>query len=173
MIWADVIVALILFFSLVGGFTSGVVKSFFSLLIAIIAIPLTGVFYHILTNVFSFLPGENWDGFVGFFVMLIIISIILYIIFLLPRKIIEKVWQGGCIFRLVGGVLGILNSAIGLTLFGLVVLTYPVFGWLERAVSQSVILPWLVTHFTFVAAMLPELFRAPVSQIVSIKTLKI
>ena len=85
--------------------------------------------------------------------------IILYFIFLLPRKIIQKIWKKGILFRLVGAVLNILGTMIGLTLFALVLRAYPIFDWLERWVSGSGVLMWLVDTFGFVQSMLPELFR--------------
>ena len=43
--------------------------------------------------------------------------------------------------------------------FTLVLGAYPIFGWLEQAVTGSVILNWLVVHLSFVQAVLPEVFR--------------
>ena len=72
-------------------------------------------------------------------------------------------------FRLAGGVLNIFGACIGMAVFTLVVRAFPIFDWLERFVSSSAILMWLVDKFGFVPAMLPEVFRnAP--QIVTIIT---
>ena len=89
-IWVNILAVLVLFFSFTGGLKEGAVKNFFSLIALIIAIPLTRVSYHLLATILSFLPGENWENFVGFFVTLALISIILYFVFLLPRKFIQK-----------------------------------------------------------------------------------
>ena len=159
MIWVDIVVAIILVLSLVGGLKEGAVKSFFSLLALIIAIPLAGISFHLLANIISFIPGEDWESFVGFFITLALISVILHFIFLLPRKFIQKAWNKGGLFRLTGGVLNIFNSAIGMVVFALLVLAYPIMGWLERAVTESSILTWLITHLSFVQAMLPDIFQ--------------
>lgn len=167
MIWVSIIAALILFFSFIGGFKEGAVKNFFSLIALLIAIPLTGISYRLLANLLSFIPGENWENFIGFFITLALISIILYFVFLLPRKLIQKAWGKGVFFRLIGGALNIFNAAIGLTVFTLVLQAYPIFRWLEQAVMGSGVLTWLVVHLSFVQAMLPELLRQAATPIVA------
>jgi len=162
MIWVNILVGLVLFFSFLGGLKEGAVKPFFSLIALLIAIPLTGISYRLLATALSFLPGEDWENFVGFFVTLAMISIILYFVFLLPRKLIQKTWNKGVLFRLIGSALNIFNSAIGLVVFTLLVRAYPIFGWLERVVTDSSVLTWLVVNLSFVQAMLPEVFQAAV-----------
>jgi len=95
MIWVSIITSLILFFSFIGGLKEGAVKNFFSLIALLIAIPLTGISYRLLANALSFIPGENWGNFIGFFITLALISIILHFVFLLPRKLIQKAWKRG------------------------------------------------------------------------------
>jgi len=162
MIWVNILVGLVLFFSFIGGLKEGAVKHFFSLIALLIAIPLTGISYRLLATVLSFLPGEDWKNFVGFFVTLALISIILYFVFLFPRKLIQKTWNKGVLFRLIGSALNIFNSAIGLVVFTLLVRAYPIFGWLEQVVTDSSVLTWLVVNLSFVQAMLPEVFQVAV-----------
>jgi len=159
MIWVNIIASLILLFSLIGGFREGAVKQLFYLIALFIAIPLAGISYHLLANLLSFIPGENWENFLGFFIMLALISVILHFVFLLPRRFAQKVWKKGLLFRLIGAALNIFNAAIGMVVFTLVLGAYPIFGWLEQAVTGSGILTWLVAHLSFVQAMLPEVFR--------------
>ena len=154
--WFDIIVIIILIITFFGGMKEGAVKNFFSLIALIIAIPLAGLSYHLIANLLSFLPGTNWENFFGFFVTMGIISVILHLIFLLPRKIIQKIWKKGILFRLLGGVLNIFGASIGMAVFTLVLRAYPIFDWLERWVSSSAILMWLAENIGFVPAMLPE-----------------
>ena len=167
MIWVNILAVLILFFSLIGGLKEGAVKSFFSLIALIIAIPLTGISCHLLTNILSFLPRENWENFVGFFVTLVLINIILHFVFFLPKRFIQKAWDKGILFRLIGGILNILNTAIGMVLFALLVQAYPIIRWLERAVAGSSVLAWLVVQLSFVQAMLPKMLQTDVFYITS------
>ncbi|MFC1901590.1 CvpA family protein [Chloroflexota bacterium] len=155
----DLLVIIILVLSFIGGMKEGAIKSFFSLLALIIAIPLTGLSYHLLAAALSFLPGSNWENLVGFFITMAIISVILQLILLLPRKFLQKIWKKGCLFRLLGGIFKVSDAGIGLTVLTLVLMTYPIFDWLASWVSGSGVLMWLVTKFGFVPAMLPELFQ--------------
>ena len=84
---ANIFAAFILFFSFIGGLKDGAVKSFFSLISLLIAIPLSGIFYNLIARVLSFLPGENWENFVGFFITFGIISLTLFFVFFWPRTI--------------------------------------------------------------------------------------
>jgi uncharacterized membrane protein required for colicin V production len=160
--WVDIVVIIILILSFIGGLKEGAVKHFFSLVALFIAIPLTGLSYHLIATILSFLPGTNWENFVGFFITMAIISVILHFIFLLPRKFIQKIWKKGCLFRLLGGILSLFGVTIGLSVFTLVLRAYPIFDWLERWVSSSGVLMWLVDKFGFVQAMLPEVFHEAV-----------
>lgn len=159
MIVIDIIIVIILVFAFIGGLIEGAVKSFFRLLGFIIALPLTGVLYPLLANVLSFLPGKNWENFISFIIILTILSIILYLVFYIPRKFIEKISIEIGILRLIGGCLNILNSAIGMVVFTLLVQAYPVMGWLEDVVTQSNVLTWLLMHLQFVRVLLPEIFQ--------------
>ena len=159
MILVNVIAVIILILSLFGGLKEGAVKNFFNLLVHIIAIPIAGYSYRLIAIVISFLPGENWENFVGFFIALALASVVMHFIFFLPRRIIQKLWKKGLLYRLIGGALNIVNAGIGMTVFALALGAYPIFDWLERAVAQSGVLMWLVNSLGFVEAMLPEVFR--------------
>jgi uncharacterized membrane protein required for colicin V production len=160
MVWVNIIAVIILILSLFGGLREGAVKQFFNLVILIIAIPLTGLSYHLLAKLLSFLPGENWENFIGFFITLTIISVILHFIALLPGKLVQKIWRRGLFFRLIGGALNTVNASIGMVVFTLVLLAYPIFGWLGRAVAGSIVLISLVDAFGFVQVMLPQVFQS-------------
>ncbi len=154
MVWVNIIAVIILFFSFMGGLKEGAVKNFFALITLLIAIPLTGISYHLLASLFSFLPGENWENFIGFYITMSLIILILYLLFLMPRRFIQIVWKKGVMFRLVGGILHLLNTSIGIVVFALVIGAYPIFGRLQQAVSGSVILDWLITNLSFIKVML-------------------
>ena len=167
MIWVNIVATLVLFFSFIGGLKEGAVKSSFSLLAFIIAIPLAGLCYHRIATILSFLPGENWGNFGGFLIALALISIALNFVFLLPRRFVQKAWNKGGFYRLVGAALNIFGAAIGMVVFTLLVQAYPIFGWLEQAVTDSSVLTWLVVHLSFVQAMLPEVFQGAATTVVA------
>jgi len=154
--WVVSLIAILaLVFSFVGGLKEGVVKSFTTLVVVLIALPLTGLSYHLLAGVLSFLPG-NWPNLAGFLITWGVISAILQLIFLAPRKALQIAWGGGLPFRPIGGLLSTLAAAIGLVALTMVFLAYPIWDWLEQAVINSGVLAWLVTHLGFVQSLLPD-----------------
>lgn len=159
MILVDILAVIILILSFLGGLREGAVKHSFNLIVLIVAIPVAGLYYHLIAIILSFLPGTNLENFVGFFIALALVSVILHFIILFPRRIIQKVWRKGTLFRLLGGALNIVSASIGMTVFTLAVGAYPIFGWLERVVIGSGVLMWLMEHLSFVQAMLPEAFQ--------------
>jgi len=153
-------VIFILLVSLLAGLKEGAVKHFFNLVAVLIAIFIAGLFYHLIAGLLSFLPGENWGGFIGFFITFAIVTALMHLAFLLPRRIIQKIWKRGLIYRLLGGVLNAVNASIGLVVFALVLNAFPIFDWLARWVTGSGVMSSLVNVFGFIQALLPEVFRA-------------
>lgn len=162
MMLINILAAIILFFSFFGGFFQGAVKSFFSLISFIIAVPIAGLVYPFFAKLLSFLPGENWENFIGFFIALAIVSLILAFVFYLPRKIMEKVWSGGILFRLAGGILNLLGAAIGLVVLASLISTYPVWDWLQQAMTDASIIQWMVSNLGFIRVLLPDLLQRTV-----------
>ena len=151
-----IIAIIVLLFVFIVGPKEGAVKIASALIAHLVAIPLAGISYQFLTSLFSFLPGENWENFVGFFTTKYLIILILYLVFLfLSKRFIQKDWKKGVIFRIIGGTLTSLNSAMGMVTLVLTVEAYPMSVWFERVVSGSSVLDWLVTNLSFIKAMLP------------------
>jgi uncharacterized membrane protein required for colicin V production len=158
MIWVDIIISIIFVFVFIGGLREGVFKSIFSFISLIIAIPVTGLLYHILTRIFSFIHDENWANFLGFLITFIVISILLSLIFWIPRKIM-KLGEGGILSAIIGGVFALAGFSIALVLFNILIETYPVWNWLIGILEGSQIIKVLLTIFGFIKFMLPETFR--------------
>ncbi len=159
MILLDIIVAIILAFSFIGGLKEGAVKGLTSVIVTLIAIPITGFYYYLAATILAFLSGTNWENFIGFLVTMGLISLVLQLIFLLPRRIIQAVWKRGFLYRLLGGALNAFNISLGFVVFVLVLGAYPVVDWLGKWISGSSILVWLVERLSFVPALLPEIFQ--------------
>jgi uncharacterized membrane protein required for colicin V production len=159
MILVSIIASLILFFSLIGGFKDGALKQAVSTISLLIAIPLTGLCYRWLASLLSFIPGTNWENFLGFFITMGIIMVALYFILLVPRRFFEKSWKEGPLFRMIGAALGFLNASIGMVVFALVINAYPIISWLERAVTGSCVISWLCSWLGFIQYMLPTVFH--------------
>ena len=152
-------VIFVLIASLLAGIKEGAVRHFFNLVAVLVAIYIAGLSYHLIVGLLSFLPGENWENFIGFFITLAIVVALFHLAFFLPRRLLNKIWKRGLIYRLLGGVLDAVNASIGLALFALVLNTFPIFDWLARWVFGSSIMSSLVSAFGFVQAMLPQEFH--------------
>ena len=153
-------VLFILLVSVFAGLKEGAVKHFFNLVAVLIAIFIAGLFYHLIAGLLSFLPGENWENFISFFIAWGIVAAILQLAFLLPRRIINKIWKRGLLYRLLGGALSAVNASIGLVVLALAMNAFPIFDWLARWVTGSGVMSSLVNIFGFIQALLPEVFRA-------------
>ena len=153
-------VLFILLVSVFAGLKEGAVKHFFNLVAVLIAIFIAGLFYHLIAGLLSFLPGENWENFISFFIAFGIVVAILQLAFLLSRKLINKIWKRGLLYRLLGGALNAVNASIGLVVLALVLNAFPIFDWLARWVTGSGVMSSLVNVFGFIQALLPEVFRA-------------
>jgi uncharacterized membrane protein required for colicin V production len=159
--WLVSLIALfILLVSVFAGLKEGVVKRFFNLVATFLAIFIGGLYYHLIASLLSFIPGENWENFIGYSIAFAIVMVIFLLAFLLPRKIINKVWKRGLLYRLLGAGLNVVDSAIGLTLFALLLNAFPIFDWLAHWVAGSSVMASLVSIFGFIQALLPEVFRA-------------
>lgn len=153
-------VVFILIVSLLAGLKEGAVRHFFNLVAVLVATYAAGLTYHLIAGLFSFLPGENWENFIGFFIAFGIVVALLHLAFFLPRRLINKMWKRGLLYRLLGGALNAANAGIGLTVFALVLNAFPIFDWLARWVAGSSLMSSLVSAFGFVQALLPGVFRA-------------
>jgi membrane protein required for colicin V production len=143
----DIIVALILVFSFLGGLKQGAAKEFFGLLAFIIALSLTGAFAVYVLGWMSFAQDHLWRALLTFLVTMGIILIIIHLALLLPRHLLDNIWNGGCIWSALGGVFGVVNSALGLVLMVILLNIYPVLTWLSDLLAASNVLNWLVSTF--------------------------
>ncbi len=153
-------VIFILLVSVFAGLKEGAVKHFFNLVAVLVAIYIAGLAYYLISGLISFFPGENWEGFIGFFITFAIVTALMHLAFLLPRRIIQKIWKRGLMYRLLGGALNAVNASIGLVVFALVMNAFPIFGWLARWVAGSSVMSSLVNIFGFIQALLPQEFQA-------------
>jgi hypothetical protein len=165
LVLVDIIAVLILIFSFVGGIKEGAIKSILSFIALMIAIPVTGATFFLLTTVLGFMTDTIWRNFLGFFGTFVIVSIILGILLWLPRHVFEKFWNGGCIFGFVGGLFSLVGAAVSLVLLKILVHAYPIFDWLDYVLTNSTVISTLNANLGFINSMLPQLYSGS-SQIV-------
>lgn len=154
----DIIVALILIFSFIGGLRHGAVREFFSLAAFIIALLLTGLFVGHVTGWLSFVGIVTWRNFLAFLLTMGLILIVMFLILWIPRYYMNKVWDGGFMWSLLGGIFGLIDCALGLALLVKLLNIYPILSWLNSILASSHILNWLVTNFGPFVLMLLQFF---------------
>jgi uncharacterized membrane protein required for colicin V production len=157
--WVDILVIIVLVASFIGGLKQGAVRNLSSLIATLISIPVAGLTYRWLSGLLSFLPGANWENFLGFYITFGVIYAIIYLVLHPLRKLVGAAWSQGFLFRLFGGVFLMVSCMIGFVVLTLVVGAFPIFDWLERWLSSSEVLASLVRSFGFIRLMLPDVFR--------------
>ncbi len=65
----------------------------------------------------------------------------------MPRNLLDKVWNGGFIWNALGGIFGVVNTALGLVLMVILFDMYPVLNGLSDLLGASNVLNWLVSSF--------------------------
>ncbi|TES81772.1 MAG: CvpA family protein [Dehalococcoidia bacterium] len=158
MVVVSIIAVIILILSLFNGFREGALKQAASIISLLAAIPLAGLCYHWLASLFSFMPGENFENFVGFFLTMGIIMVLIQLLLWLPRRHFAKSWKEELLLRSIGAVLSFFSAAIMIAVFAVVLNAYPIFDWLQSAVSGSGVINWLGSWLGFVQSMLPSVF---------------
>jgi membrane protein required for colicin V production len=137
---ADIIVALILVFSFIGGFREGAPREIAGLTAFILGLIFTYFFVGSVAGWLSFVSDDTWRSLFSFLLTLGIIIVILYLLLWIPRKFLEKVWTDGIIWSLMGGVLGLFSGMLGLALFIKLSNFYEVWPWLNQVLASSRIL---------------------------------
>jgi uncharacterized membrane protein required for colicin V production len=151
----DIIVTLILIFSFIGGLKNGAVKELFSVLCTLTAIFISGAVYGLLVSLLQFISDFNWRSLLGFFITYVIVSIVLFLIVLLPRKLLEGLWRGGILSSALGGIFNIMNASIGVVLFCTLLQAYPGLPFVSDAIGSSGMVSWLMRYLQFVQLLLP------------------
>lgn len=159
MVWVEVVVSLLLIFSFIGGLREGAIKGFFSLLSLFICIPVTGFLYVYAADILFFIHSDVWRNFIAFIVIFIILSILVALILLIPSRLLSAAWNKGPLQIVLGGIFNLAACAISIVLFRIIIHTYPIFEWLDFAVSNSVVISWLMPYLSFISIMLPDVFK--------------
>lgn len=155
----DIIVALILVFSFIGGLREGAVREFLNLLALLIGLALTGLFMGYVVAWFVFVWDMNWRYLFSFVTTLLLIMMVLGLLSWPLRALIEKGWNSGPLWSMLGGLFGLVSSAIGLVVLVTLFEVYPVFPWLNSIFLSSQILNWLVSTLGSVLMAMPGPLR--------------
>jgi len=84
--------------------------------------------------------------------------VLIQLLLWLPRRHFEKSWKEELLLRSIGAVISFFSAAIMIVVFAVVLNAYPIFDWLQSAVSGSSVINWLGSWLGFVQSMLPAAF---------------
>lgn len=155
--WIDIIFSILLIFSFIYGLKQGAIRSLFSLISIVVSIFLTNLLFKYSLNFFSFIGDTNWHGFVAFFALLILISVLLSLILLLPQKLLTSNTNEGLLSMSIGGFISIICILIFLVVLKLVTDVFPISIWFQNILNASLIVRWTVKYFNFVGFLMPNI----------------
>ena len=100
--WLDIVIAILLIISLIGGFANGLIKSLFSLVGLIVGVVLAGHFYIALAESLSFISNDNAARIVAFIIIFLVVMILFAILGMVINKLVSALLLGW-LNRLFGG----------------------------------------------------------------------
>ena len=150
----DILVGLIFLLTLITSYKEGLVKNTAAVISSLLGFFLAARSYSVLAGVLSFLPGNDWENFIGFFVIALLFNIVIGLILIPARAWYEKNLEDSFVTNLAGSFLGVINLAVGLTIFALSVKAYPVNTMLENIVYESGAFLELTDSFGFLRLLL-------------------
>lgn len=152
----DGIIGLLFLLTLVTGYREGLARSSSSLISSLLGFFFAGKTYSVMAGVLSFLPGTGWENFIGFFVVALFFNVVIGLILIPVRVRYDRKTEKSFSTNLAGSLIGVINLAIGLTVFALAVKVYPLTGLLEEVVNESSVFKELTGNFGFIRLLLSD-----------------
>jgi membrane protein required for colicin V production len=156
--WLDIVIIFVLVVSVAAGSSQGALRTLYSLASFLVAVFVAGRFYQPVGDVLRmFVDSTLWGELLGFGVVFVIVSAVMDAF---GRRLLtsERVPKGGSLSRLAGAILGLAQGALGLQLFILIFIKFPVFDFLTAAIAGSQIVPYLMQWADFILRFLPAAF---------------
>jgi uncharacterized membrane protein required for colicin V production len=152
----DGVIGLLFLLTLFTGYREGLVKSTSSLISSLLGFFFAGKTYSVMAGVLSFLPGTEWQNFIGFFVVALFFDVVIGLILIPARAWYDRKTEKGFSKNLAGSLIGVINLALGLTVFALAVKVYPLTGLLEEVVNESSVFKELTGNFGFLRLLMSD-----------------
>jgi len=154
--WLDIVILIIIVFSAVSGFASGLIKSILSLAGLIVGIILAGRYYVAFSSQVGFIPGDSGPKIAAFVIIFLAVMLIAMLLGVILTKIISAIMLGW-LNRLGGAVLGIVLGAF----FAASLLAI----WVQVGnpgdfMTASKLAPILLDKLPFVLGLLPPEFNS-------------
>ncbi len=152
--WLDIIIAVLLVVSVIGGIKSGLIRMVISLAGMLLGIWLAGHYYQALGDKLTFISSDKGASIAAYVIILIAVTIVAGIIAWLLTKIISAT-PLGWLNRIGGAVLGLLSSAV---FIGAILAIWAKYGGGGDTIGGSALASFLLDKFPLVLALLPGEF---------------
>ncbi len=152
--WLDIVLAILLVFSIIGGIANGLIKSVFSLAGLIVGVVLAGRFYASLGDHLGFISSEKAAHIVAFILIFLVVVIIASILGAVFTKIISDIMLGW-VNRLGGAVFGLFTGALFLAA---ILAIWAKYSPDNSSISGSYLASILLDRFPLVLNLLPPEF---------------
>ncbi|MFQ6015421.1 MAG: CvpA family protein [Anaerolineae bacterium] len=159
--WLDIIIAIVILGSVIGGLSVGTLRTFFGIIGLVLGTFLAGRYHDILASPITWLIGHpNFSHLIGFGIIFCIGGAIVGI----PTEWFARLRRRksiifGCPDRIVGGLLGFVQGGAIAEVALVLLAKYPI-SWLEPAVLGSAIGHFLLIRWPFMMQFLPKGFQA-------------
>ncbi len=154
--WLDIVIAVILVISIIGGLMAGIIKILFTVAGLIIGVVLAGHFSGSLADKLTFIHDSQTANIVAFIFIMIIIMIIAAILAFVVKKIASAVLLGW-VNRLGGAILGLV---LGMIFMGAILIIWTKYSGINTAVENSWFASFLVDKFPIALNLLPKEFSS-------------
>jgi membrane protein required for colicin V production len=154
--WLDIVIAVILVISIVGGLMAGVIKILFTVAGLIIGVVLAGHYSGALADKLTFISSAKTANIVAFILIMVIVMIIAAVLAFVIKKLASAILLGW-INRLGGAILGLF---LGMILTGAVLTIWIKYTGIHEVVGNSVLASFLIDKFPVVLGLLPEEFSS-------------
>jgi membrane protein required for colicin V production len=152
--WLDIIIIIILIVSAIGGLSTGLIKSLFTLAGLIAGVVLAGHFYVSFSQLFGFVNNETGARIIAFIIIFLLVMIVATILGVIFTNLVSAVLLGW-LNRLLGAVLGVIIGAIFIAAILAIIVKM---AGPNSVITGSFIAQFLLDRFPVVLGLLPPGF---------------
>jgi membrane protein required for colicin V production len=152
--WLDIVIAILLVISIIGGLKAGIIKVLFTIAGLIIGVVLAGNYSGSLAERLGFISDARVANIVAFILIMLVVSVIAAVLAFVIKKIASAVLLGW-VNHLGGAVLGLI---LGMIFAGALLTMWLKFSGDNSTITGSWLAAFLVNKFPIVMGFLPSQF---------------
>ena len=154
--WLDILVAVLIIISILGGLKAGIIKVLFTIAGLIIGVVLAGNYAGGLGERLTFISDPRTANIVAFIVILLVVMIIAALLAFIIKKIASAVLLGW-VNHLGGALLGLI---LGMIFCGALLTMWVKYLGMNDVIADSWLADFLIDKFPLVLGLLPDEFNS-------------